>query len=136
MTAITQHVPNFVLGISEQPDELKLQGQVRDLKNAIPDVTQGCLKRPGSKLIKKITPQSGTLSWFHIYNNEDDQYIGNVNTSGVIQIWRTRDGFSYHDNNGEGTNLIVYQNFNDAGNLTGSTNNAYLVGLNQIISNR
>ena len=124
MTAITQHVPNFVLGISEQPDELKLQGQVRDLKNAIPDVTQGCLKRPGSKLIKKITPQSGTLSWFHIYNNEDDQYIGNVNTSGVVQIWRTRDGFSYHDNNGEGTNLIVYKNFDADGNLESSTNNA------------
>ena len=60
--------------------------QVRDLKNAIPDVTQGCLKRPGSKLIKKITPNTGTLSWFHIYTDEDNQYIGCVNTSGVLPL--------------------------------------------------
>ena len=130
MTAITQHIPNYVLGISEQPDELKLSGQVKDLKNAIPDITQGCVKRPGSKLIKKISPTSGTLSWFHIYNNEDDQYIGNVNTSGAIQIWRTRDGFSYHDNNGEGTNLIVYKNSDENDVLSNTTNSAatYLSG--------
>ena len=131
MAAITQQIPNYVLGISEQPDELKLLGQVKDLKNAIPDITQGCSKRAGSKLIKKITPNSGTLSWFHIYTDEDNQYIGNVNTSGVIQIWRTRDGFSYHDNNGQGSNLIKYRNFN-AGTttLSNQTNSAasYLSG--------
>ena len=110
MATVTQQVPNYVLGISEQPDELKLAGQVKDLVNAIPDVTLGCVKRAGSKFIKKITPNSGTLSWFHIYTDQDNQYIGNVNTSGQFQIWRTRDGFSYHDNNGEGTNLIDYTN--------------------------
>ena len=94
MSTVTQLVPNYVLGISEQPDELKLAGQVKDLVNAIPDVTLGCVKRPGSKYVTKITPNSGTLSWFHIYNDSDNQYIGNVNTSGVFQIWRTSDGAS------------------------------------------
>ena len=117
MSTVTQQIPNYILGISEQPDELKLPGQVKDLVNAIPDVTLGCIKRPGSKLIKKITPNSGTLSWFHIYTDEDNQYIGCVNTSGVVQIWRTRDGFSYHDNNGQGTNLIIYKD-NDAVSYT------------------
>ena len=69
MSTVTQLVPNYVLGISEQPDELKLAGQVKDLQNAIPDVTLGCVKRPGSKYVTKITPNSGTLSWFHIYND-------------------------------------------------------------------
>ena len=92
MSTVTQQIPNYILGISEQPDELKLPGQVKDLVNAIPDVTLGCIKRPGSKLIKPITPNTGTLSWFHIYTDEDNQYIGCVNTSGVVQIWRTRDG--------------------------------------------
>ena len=55
MSTVTQQVPNYILGISEQPDELKLPGQVKDLVNAIPDVTLGCIKRPGSKLIKKMT---------------------------------------------------------------------------------
>jgi len=122
MATVTQQVPNYVLGISEQPDELKLPGQVKDLVNAIPDVTLGCIKRPGSKLIKKITPNSGTLSWFHIYTDEDNQYIGCVNTSGQFQIWRTRDGFSYHDNNGQGTNLIDYSN------VTGTNAATYLTG--------
>ena len=92
MSTVTQLIPNYVLGISEQPDELKLAGQVKDLQNAIPDVTLGCVKRPGSKYVTRITPNSGTLSWFHIYNDSDNQYIGNVSTSGVFQIWRTSDG--------------------------------------------
>ena len=123
MSTVTQLVPNYILGISEQPDELKLSGQVKDLKNAIPDVTLGCVKRSGSKFVKKITPNSGTLSWFHIYKDNENQYIGNVNTSGVIQLWRTSDGFSYHDNNGQGTNLIIYKN-NDANGLPTVSNNA------------
>ena len=129
MATVTQQIPNYILGISEQPDELKLAGQVNDLVNAIPDVTRGCMKRPGSKLIKKITPNSGTLSWFSIYTDEDNQYIGNVSTSGVIQLWRTRDGFSYHDNNGQGTNLIVYAD-NDSNGLPTVSNNTqtYLSG--------
>jgi len=92
MAGVTQKVSNFVLGISEQPDELKSPGQVNDLKNALPDVTHGLIKRPGGKLVSAITPNSGTLSWFHIYEDSDNQYIGNVNTSGVVQIWRTSDG--------------------------------------------
>ena len=34
MSTVTQQVPNYILGISEQPDELKLPGQVKDLVNA------------------------------------------------------------------------------------------------------
>ena len=94
MAAITQKVRNYVLGISEQPDELKAPGQVTDLKNGVPDVTHGLVKRPGGKLIEAISPSSGTLSWFHIYEDSANQYIGNVSTSGVIQVWRTSDGVS------------------------------------------
>lgn len=110
MSTVTQHIPNYILGISEQPDELKLSGQVKDLKNALPDVTIGCAKRAGSKLIETITPNSGTLSWFHIYTDSEDQYIGNVNTSGVFQVWRTRDGASIQvDYSGvTGTNAVTY----------------------------
>ena len=110
MSTVTQLVPNYVLGISEQPDELKLAGQVKDLQNAIPDVTLGCVKRPGSKFVTRITPSSGTLSWFHIYNDSDTQYIGNVSTSGVFQIWRTSDGASIPvDYSGvTGTNAATY----------------------------
>lgn len=55
MTAISQTIPNYVLGISEQPDQLKTPGQVRDLVNVIPDVTGMCKKRPGTEFLASIT---------------------------------------------------------------------------------
>lgn len=55
MTAISQTIPNYVLGISEQPDQLKTPGQVRDLVNVIPDVTGMCKKRPGTEFLSSIT---------------------------------------------------------------------------------
>ncbi len=116
MSGVTQKIPNYVLGISEQPDELKSPGQVVDLKNGLPDITQGLLKRPGSNLVSTITPNSGTLVWFHMYEDSNNQYIGNVSTSGVIQVWRTSDGASIPIDYASvpGTNLSTY--------LTGWTN--------------
>jgi hypothetical protein len=110
MAGITQSIPNYILGISTQPDELKTPGQVVDLKNGLPDITLGLTKRPGGKLISTLSPNSGTLSWFHIYEDETNQYIGNVNTSGVIQVWRTHDGASIPIDYGQvpGNNACTY----------------------------
>ncbi len=123
MAGVTQLIPNYVLGISEQPDELKIPGQVVDLKNGLPDVTRGLIKRPGSKLVASISPNSGTLSWFNIYTDSDTQYIGNVNTSGQIQIWRTSDGASipivYKNNDANGNPVV---NNNTQSYLSGWTN--------------
>ena len=52
MCSVTQKVPNYVLGISQQPDEKKALGQVADIVNGIPDVVKQLTKRPGSQLIK------------------------------------------------------------------------------------
>ncbi len=51
MANITQTIPSLTAGISQQPDEQKRPGQVRDIVNAIPDVTQGLLKRPAGKVV-------------------------------------------------------------------------------------
>ena len=91
MAAISQVIPNYVQGISNQPDELKTPGQVRDLKNAWPDVTRGCMKRLGSKLIGELdTGPDGT--WFTIDRAQSpaDQFIGNIsNVSNRprVEIW-------------------------------------------------
>jgi hypothetical protein len=134
MAGITQTIPNYVLGISEQPDELKAAGQVVDLKNGLPDITLGLIKRPGGKLISSITPNSGTLSWFHIYETETDQYIGNVNTSGVIQVWRTRDGASIPIDyaNVPGTNACTYL----AGWTDATDIQSLVVNYNTFLTNR
>ena len=38
MASITQTIPTYNGGISQQPDEFKLPGQVVEAKNVLPDV--------------------------------------------------------------------------------------------------
>ena len=95
MATITQTVPNYALGISEQPDQLKFPGQVKEINNAIPDVTKGLFKRPGSKRVGTSplsSVQSGG-SWFHYYRDETEgSYIGQIDSSGNVRVWRCSDG--------------------------------------------
>ena len=114
MAGITQTVPSFTSGISEQPDHLKFQGQVRDVVNAIPDVTYGLFKRPGSKRIdtsliseannnfatRNVSTDEGYLknvqsggAFFHYYRDESEgSYIGQVDSTGQLRVWRCSDG--------------------------------------------
>ena len=55
MTSVTQTIPTLTGGLSQQPDELKIPGQVNVATNVIPDVTHGLLKRPGGKLVKSLS---------------------------------------------------------------------------------
>ena len=114
MAGITQTIPSFIQGISEQPDHLKFQGQVRDVVNAVPDVTLGLYKRPGSKRIdtsliseannnfatRNVSTDEGKLkdvqsggSWFHYYRDESEgSYVGQVASNGQLRVWRCSDG--------------------------------------------
>ena len=95
MAGITQTIGNFVQGISEQPDQLKLPGQLRDLTNAIPDPALGLLKRPGSKRVgtSPLTSVQSGGSWFHYYRDETEgSYIGQVAADGQVRVWRCSDG--------------------------------------------
>ena len=95
MAGITQTIPQYSAGISEQPDHLKFPGQVTDVVNAIPDVTKGLFKRPGSKRIGTdalSSVQSGG-SWFHYFRDETEgSYIGQVAADGQVRVWRCTDG--------------------------------------------
>ena len=95
MAGITQTIPQYSLGISEQPDNLKFPGQVSDSINAIPDVTKGLFKRPGAKRIGTdalSSVQSGG-SWFHYFRDETEgSYIGQIAADGQVRVWRCNDG--------------------------------------------
>jgi hypothetical protein len=90
MATITQQIPNYHGGISQQADEVKAPGQVNKLKNAIPDVVQGLVKRPGTQLLTaagNITKIDND-KWFHYYRDETEQYIGRIDRStGDIKMW-------------------------------------------------
>ena len=95
MAGITQTIPNYFGGISEQPDQLKNPGQVKNVVNAIPDITYGLYKRPGSKRVGTsplASVQSGG-SWFHYYRDETEgSYIGQIAADGDVRVWRCNDG--------------------------------------------
>ena len=101
MASVTQTIPTLTGGLSQQPDELKIPGQVSVANNVIPDVTHGLLKRPGGKLIASIS-DNGTSAlnsqtngkWFSYYRDETESYIGQVSRSGDINMWRCSDGAS------------------------------------------
>ena len=95
MASVTQKVPTYVLGMSTQPDEKKIPGQVVDLVNGVPDVVRQLIKRPGSNLVKEITSDVDTgnhSKWFHIYTTDEEQYIGQCARDGDVKVWRCSDG--------------------------------------------
>ena len=96
MANITQTIPSLTTGISQQPDEQKIPGQVRSMVNAVPDVVQGLLKRPAGKFVDSLsdgTKNSSTNGkWFHYYRDENEQYIGQVHRDGTVRMWDCQNG--------------------------------------------
>ena len=131
MATITQTVPAYTGGISQQPDELKIPGQVNTAKNVYPDVTFGLQKRPGGRVVASLS-DSGTLTipggtnydpdsntngrWFSYYRDEAEQYIGQVNRTGEIRMWKCSDGTPvpviYDQGTGRETAQKLYLNHN------------------------
>ena len=111
MASVTQKIPNYTLGISTQPDERKVPGQVVDLVNGVPDVVSQLDKRPGSHLISTLSPSTAAhTKWFNIYTKDDEQYIGQVGADGAVLIWRCSDGAQIPVDyaNVAGTNKATY----------------------------
>ena len=104
MTSISQIVPTYSTGgISDQPDELKKPGQVRDCVNAFPDLIGGLSKRNGFELINKLdnicssNPVGSSGSWFHFTrenpaSKDKENFIGKVNFSGGVSVWNVETG--------------------------------------------
>tara|TARA_R100000458_G_scaffold9603_2_gene7608 strand:- start:377 stop:3655 length:3279 start_codon:yes stop_codon:yes gene_type:complete len=98
MSSVTQTIPSYTGGISQQPDELKVPGQVSIAQNVLPDVTEGLLKRPGSQLVASLMDDGTVLNsdhvgkWFHYYRDENEQYVGQIKRDGDVNMWRCSDG--------------------------------------------
>ena len=91
MTAVTQTIPNYIFGISQQPDYLKQPGQVVDSVNCTPDITAGLVKRPGSRFIQNINDNNDGR-WFSYYRTDAEQYLGHIQTNGFVRMWNVTDG--------------------------------------------
>ena len=95
MASVSQHIPNYLGCISDQPDELKTPGQVKDALNVFPDVTFGLMKRPALRYLAELdTPLDG--EWFDYFRDDPqdgrEEYIGKVGENGQVFMWNAIDG--------------------------------------------
>ena len=93
MSTISQSIPNLLLGISQQPDNRKRPGQVKDAQNVFPDFALGMLKRPGGKFVAKLDNAESRGKWFPILRDGTEKYIGQYDTTDhLFRIWNLSDG--------------------------------------------
>ena len=87
MAAISQTINNVLGGVSQQPDPVKLPGQVREAINAHLDPTFGCVKRPGTKFIGLLSASiPETAEWFPIFRDGKERYIGCIYKDNQVRI--------------------------------------------------
>lgn len=76
MASIQQTVPNLLGGVSQQPDDIKLPGQVRQAENIYLDPTFGCLKRPPTRWVSSLGSDiPDGCRWFPIFRDNAELYM-------------------------------------------------------------
>ena len=93
MPAVTQRIGNYLGGVSQQSDNKKLPGQVRECYNGFPDATYGLTKRPGFEHIVNLGTGStyDDGKWFYIRRDDAEEYIGVIKGTD-IDIWNAVSG--------------------------------------------
>ena len=98
MAAVSQTVPNLLGGVSQQPDPIKLPGQVREAVNAYLDPTFGCKKRPPTEFVGLLANNIPTdAKWFPIFRDNNEKYIVAIYKSGspaviTVKAWDATTG--------------------------------------------
>ena len=112
MAAINQRIPNFLGGVSQQPDKIKFPGQLRVCDNAVPDITFGLTKRPPAEFVGALTNATSSGHWYEILRDGDEKYIVQItpsNSGGMpIRIWDLADGTEKSLTNSSGDSLFTY----------------------------
>ena len=147
MAAVTQTIPNYLGGVSNQPDDKKRPGQVTKCINAYPDPTFGLTKRPGFKFLTTLKETGGAAfdntdldnaKWFYINRDADERYIGCIVGHGTpataaIHIWNaiptgggvyTKATISYPPN-GLGNDSLAGSNYEPRTYLSSTTATDY-----------
>lgn len=93
MSSISQSIPNLLLGISQQPDNRKRPGQVKDALNVFPDFALGMLKRPGGAYVSTLQNAQNKGKYFPILRDPVNRYVAQFDdTNGQFRVWGLSDG--------------------------------------------
>ena len=112
MAQINQRIPNFLGGVSQQPDKIKFPGQLRVCDNAVPDITFGLKKRPPAEFVGTLTNATSSGHWYEILRDGDEKYLVQItpsNSGGMpIRVWDLADGTEKSLTNSSGDSLFQY----------------------------
>ena len=105
MASVSQTIDNYSLGLSAQPDARMIPGQLNEIINCTPDLTEGLPKRIGSRRVGRdsLSNVQSNGTFFHYYRDENEgAYIGQIANDGKIRMWCTKDisnssGTKIHD---------------------------------------
>lgn len=92
MAAISQRFRGLIGGVSQQPDSLMIDGQLRECDNYYPDPTYGLLKRPGTQLIRRLENANANGNWFFISKGDDDKLVLQIANNGAVRLWDAQSG--------------------------------------------
>jgi len=110
MAAVTQRIQNFLGGVSKQPDDKKIPGQLREAINSYPDPTFGLSKRPGTKWLGNLSSTANEFQngkWFYINRDPVEKYIG-VIYGANIKIWNINDPTATVTVTNNGASYLTY----------------------------
>lgn len=88
MPLVSQSVPSFKGGVSQQPDIIRFPDQVTELINGFPNEVEGLQKRPPTIHVKHVADRVDTSKKkYHVINrDENEQYILQLG-SGEFQVF-------------------------------------------------
>ena len=116
MSAVNQRIPNFLGGVSQQPDKIKFPGQLRVCDNAVPDITFGLKKRPPAEHIKLLANATATGDWYEIIRDGDEKFLVQITEANVgsnpavkpIRVWDLATGTEQTLTNAANDSLFDY----------------------------
>jgi hypothetical protein len=119
MAAISQKLLNLIGGVSQQPDTVKINNQLRICDNYYPDVALGLTKRPGMKGVSKLANAVADGTWFNIFRDDQERYVIQFSKAGALKIWSANNGIQQTVNAvaAEATAYAVHSSFDDLATL-------------------
>ena len=115
MAAISQKISNLIGGVSQQPDTVKFNGQLRSCDNYYPDVALGLMKRPGLQAVRKLDNPVADGTWFMVFRDNEEKYIMQFSQAGALKIWSANTGIQQTVNTvaAESTTYAVHDSQDD-----------------------
>jgi hypothetical protein len=115
MAAISQKISTLIGGVSQQPDSVKFNGQVRSCDNYYPDVAVGLTKRPGLQGIRKLDNPATDGTWFVVFRDDEEKYLMQFSKAGALKVWSANTGLEQTVNTvaAESVNYATHTNSYD-----------------------